>query len=392
MLFNKLINIFRPSSHVANTPRKQLMKQLIAHMPLPENVLIEPSYICNFKCIMCERHYKELPYSGNGMMDMKLFRKIMPILGENTSVNLSGYGEAFLHPEYLEMLKLVSKKKVKDVHAYSNGSTLTEKIALGLVRNGLKRLFLSIHAASNETNIKITNTSLDKIMLNLKMLQDIKQIEKINTPAVTMQIVLMQNNIEELGDYIRMAGKYGVKYVTGVPMITQSDSMQDQNILLYPEQTLKIFEAAKDIAKKQSITLKLPQIFESLQPDSAFKINGNNSEKLNINKIENIAGKFIANNNESSTQFDAINNEHNQPIDANCEIGGIFNYMNVRYNGDVYACDWPEHFIGNLNNNTIDEIWNGELITEKRKIFYDKGISCLCPGCARWNKNRESFL
>ena len=344
MLIGKIRSFFNMTQ---NEDRLSLMVKPITKMPPPETVLIEPSYICNQKCLMCERHYKDITYTGTGFLEMRLFEKVLPILNKNTTVNLSGYGEAFLHPDYLYMLRQVSECGVRKIEAYSNCSTLKAKIAEGLVRYGMTNLTLSIHAATNETNMRIVNRNLDKVLDNLKTLQDIKKREGKDKPEIIMQIVLMKENIDELPAYVEIAGRLGVRYIAGVHMVVQDKSMIEQNILMHPERTKKAYDAAREIAKKMSITLNVPPLYEQA--------------------------------------------DHKQEDKKECEIGGIFNYMNVRYNGKVEACDWM-HEIGDLNESDIFDIWNGKVAQAKRQQIYEKGIASLCPGCPRWKKSTESFI
>ena len=52
----------------------------------------------------------------------------------------------------------------------------------------------------------------------------------------------------------------------------------------------------------------------------------------------------------------------------------IFTRMSVLYNGQVPLCvDDEEHNMGNLYEQTITEIWNGEKFQNNRKIILEKG-------------------
>ena len=54
--------------------------------------------------------------------------------------------------------------------------------------------------------------------------------------------------------------------------------------------------------------------------------------------------------------------------------------------GRVRMCGWTNFFIGNLTENTIEEIWNGELANEFRKSMLDGSYMYCnhskCPHCA----------
>ena len=62
-----------------------------------------------------------------------------------------------------------------------------------------------------------------------------------------------------------------------------------------------------------------------------------------------------------------------------------FDYAYVFVGGDVRICPWNGIVIGNLLENTLEEIWNGEKVNEIRKAFC-KGelLGCserYCPDC-----------
>jgi len=55
----------------------------------------------------------------------------------------------------------------------------------------------------------------------------------------------------------------------------------------------------------------------------------------------------------------------------------------VRTNGDVYFCCLNKYPIGNLREQTFDEIWNGPIATEARRVMIEGGFPDICkaPSC-----------
>ena len=72
--------------------------------PLPQNLVIEPTASCNYACWGCA--------TGNGEIDrrkvleMDIFRNhILPAIPRVHQVRLYDYGESFLHPHIVEMIR-----------------------------------------------------------------------------------------------------------------------------------------------------------------------------------------------------------------------------------------------------------------------------------------------
>jgi hypothetical protein len=68
----------------------------------------------------------------------------------------------------------------------------------------------------------------------------------------------------------------------------------------------------------------------------------------------------------------------------------------VNWDGKVSICslDWDQKaIIGDLNQNTMSEIWNGERIRQYRKLHLTNkhGKAGICGPCTEWQSNRKIF-
>jgi len=52
--------------------------------------------------------------------------------------------------------------------------------------------------------------------------------------------------------------------------------------------------------------------------------------------------------------------------------------VNILANGEVKPCCWCVGNVGNLNDKSLDEIWNGEAITELRESIVNDEIHDMC--------------
>ncbi|MFX0196256.1 MAG: hypothetical protein ACFFCW_09060, partial [Candidatus Hodarchaeota archaeon] len=100
------------SSNLSEIPRileARLLSRTIGKtfmLSNPRHIAVELTANCNLRCIMCSRSYDGGEAVANaGFMRGEIFRKISPFFSAARCVDLSGFGESLLHPEFLSMLQ-----------------------------------------------------------------------------------------------------------------------------------------------------------------------------------------------------------------------------------------------------------------------------------------------
>jgi len=161
----------------------------------PFTVLIEPTSLCNFRCIQCFQSLtEENNFSRNkGHMPLERFERVIQQLidwqGPKLKVlKLSLYGEPMANRDFPEMLQIAAKSQVADrIEVTTNASLLDEKMAENLVTAQLDYLRVSIYATNQETHEKVTGNKMgiDRIWNNLLTLKRTKQRFKSERPFVT---------------------------------------------------------------------------------------------------------------------------------------------------------------------------------------------------------------
>lgn len=80
----------------------------------PLFVGIEPTLQCNSNCIMCNRQFnRKEDKLANGFLSWDTFNKVKPFFKYAEAVCFGGFGESLLHPDYLPMLYMKLKKKLR---------------------------------------------------------------------------------------------------------------------------------------------------------------------------------------------------------------------------------------------------------------------------------------
>ena len=119
------------------------------------------------------------PAIGRGFLRLKDFSKL---LDENTwieEIELSNYGEVFLNPDLLEIMRYASENKViLTINNGANFNTVKQEVLNGLVRYKVRSMSCSIDGASRETYAKYrVGGNYDAVLNNIQIINDLKRIK-----------------------------------------------------------------------------------------------------------------------------------------------------------------------------------------------------------------------
>jgi len=145
----------------------------------PICVNIEPTSVCNLRCVMCYQSDKSFSRKSNnfmGNMNMDLFKKIIDeIEGNVEAVTLASRGEPMLNQNLSEMLKYCDKKFL-GLKLNTNATMLNEKIIHSIFSSDLQTLVFSIDEKDKDSYEKIrVNAKFEKTMKNLELFKKIKE-------------------------------------------------------------------------------------------------------------------------------------------------------------------------------------------------------------------------
>ena len=155
-------------------PRLKLLEEY------PPNIQIEPTSMCNLRCIMCyqsDKSFSSKSFGFMGYMKLDLLKKIIDeIEGKIEGVTFASRGEPTLHSQLDEFLKYCEGKFL-GLKLNTNATLLDEKKINLLLSSDLQSLVLSIDEKNKENYEKIrVNAKFEKIMRNLDLLKKRKKI------------------------------------------------------------------------------------------------------------------------------------------------------------------------------------------------------------------------
>ena len=144
----------------------------------PPLVQIEPSSICNFRCVFCFETDKTFTNKKNGhmgTMDLDLFKKIIDDIEGNVEfVTLASRGEPLVSKNFSKMLDYC-KGKFLNLKINTNASLLNEERAHSILNNDVKTVVFSADAADKDLYAKLrVNGNLDKTLKNIEKFNEIK--------------------------------------------------------------------------------------------------------------------------------------------------------------------------------------------------------------------------
>lgn len=305
----------------------------------PFTVLIEPSSLCNFRCIQCFHSVKTESYfsRNKSSMPMDRFRRIIDQLsrwpGPRLKVlKLSLYGEPLVSPDFAEMLALAREADVAErIETTTNASLLTPEVAESMVRNRLDYLRVSIYATRQDRHQVVTGSKFDmqRIRENLRVLQEIKQRLGSDKPFVSCKMLdeFSEENERFLNTYRDVADETYIDKPHGWIKVDEVDFVKN----FYGD---NVGQATADLATHCSDRVTCPMPFTTM----AIRSNGAVSPCC----VDYIGGTNIASMEEHSLQeiwhsqewyefqkMQLEDRKHENSSCANCDI-----YRNDHYTKD----------------------------------------------------------
>lgn len=197
-------------------PRNQITPEF------PLLLAIEPTSICNLRCVMCFQ--ADVSFSGdkerNGYMPFETFRRVIDEASENSlcAIVLASRGEPLLHKQIGEMISYAKKKGILDVKLNTNATCLTAEKTRELLDSGLDTLVFSVdsHVAEEYEHIR-PPAKFSRVLNNIEQFNEIRSRDFPNactrTRVSAVQLNLGQD-VEEARKFWRgRADEFGHRWV-----------------------------------------------------------------------------------------------------------------------------------------------------------------------------------
>ena len=198
----------------------------------PNIAVIEPSMLCNLKCVHCFRNTCDEPF---GVMSEKTYRKVLSELKDVgvKKIWLYGWGEPFTHPKILEFIEL-AKDNGFYVAINTNGTLINDDIADFLVRKGVDEIAISIDAAFPDkySKIRVGGNLLEVYKNILRIINAKKKYDSLK-PIMGIVYTVNTENLYDVFVLADQASRMKISYILVSNLIPIS--MEMSKIVCYHE-------------------------------------------------------------------------------------------------------------------------------------------------------------
>jgi len=322
---------------------------LILHPRLPDakKLYIEVTTACNLNCQTCIRHSWTDPHAH---MSVATFKRILESLDELPMLErviFTSFGEPLVNRNLMAMIEEIRKRGLA-VTLGSNGVLLTENVIRELIRLEVDQLVVSIDGGKPETYADVRGTQLSLILENVKKFNQIKNHLGLVKPSLGIEFVAMQSNQDELHDLLDLASELNASRLVVSHVLPYTKEMDAEKLYGYgPREPLKTgsWPIKSDVWVRWGF-VELPRMFWGAERRCKF-----------------VQDKSIV------VGWD----------------GGVSPCYAFSHSYQYYAVDGVEknidrYVLGNVNEDTLAEIWMNEEFTRFRsnvRAFHFPS----CPDC-----------
>jgi MoaA/NifB/PqqE/SkfB family radical SAM enzyme len=317
---------------------------------LPATVNMEFSGRCNVwpPCTYCVgKHapgYEEPPPISE--KQLKPYWKYL--LGADR-VNDTTYGEPLMYPGIHQLIDRMGEAGVKFGFT-SNGLLLTEKKARLLAKHGEHvHMCISLNAASKETYYLHQGKDFDKLLVNIERFIAIhRETRPESAPQLILSFIVMRSNRHEVMDFVRLARRLGAPQI------------------LFRH----LFDLGRDDFEADVFGQHFEYGRERLAFDEYKEIERQVRESEEL-KDGTVNAQFAWNGNDSF-----IRQQSEPGVDIPCLFP--WKFLCIRpLHGFYTPCVYIKKGIAKTNE-TVDEVWNGEVMQGLRRELAAGNVPKYC--------------
>ena len=179
----------------------------------PVSISFEPTTSCNLRCPECPSGLRQFS-RPTGMLQNDFFKQTIDDIHKELLYLIFYFqGEPYLNPDFLEMVKYASNKKIYTATS-TNAHYLNDEAAKKTVESGLDRLIISIDGTTQDVYQQYrVGGNLEKVLEGAKNIMRWKKELKSKTPFVFFQFLVVKPNEHQIEDIKRLAKEVGVDEV-----------------------------------------------------------------------------------------------------------------------------------------------------------------------------------
>lgn len=332
---------------------------------LPLGAVYEATMRCNLRCEFCYvGDLLNLEGEWRQELPLEALEKAFPER-EGFQISLTG-GEIFMRKDILSVLELFRRKKYACGYLTTNGTIINEQRAEALAdlaaAGFLKHISISIDGPGDlHDAARGVRGTFERTTAGLKRLQAAAR-RKHAPLRVSINTTVAQESLDALDRMVDVADELGIDAI-------------GLNHLMYctPE------DAAETV---RIIGADDPSVITTfITPDPG----------LDVERVREKVNALKAKCREKNLLFDYRPKVHDQLIEnyytpgAKLEGRCLYPFLHARvsFSGKVYFCPFIRVEVGDLNTQSLEEIWNGERLVRMRRLLAEHGVFPVCRRCCK---------
>jgi radical SAM protein with 4Fe4S-binding SPASM domain len=335
-----------------------LSRQRTAFRARPLLLEFSSNNLCNLKCLMCRPNGKPAQVLPPELVKEVLVDQLMP----DALVLLPSDGsEPFLGD--IDTLAEGCLKHEVQMFIITNGTMMT-KDKLEKIAPAIGRLHISVdgHTAEIYERIRVGG-NFDQLVENIRMAAGVARREGFE---LLMSTVFSMELVDHVDDYIRFAAGLGADAVEFQRIRHATDEARelDPFALLSPDRIRAIQETALKAAEEEGIDVHIafwPTVFGGFNRRKRRRFLHNLVEENLVHRMPDFC--YMA-----ASYFKVVADGRVQPC---CAAGN-------------------ELFLGNIKDQPVDAIWNGEAAQELRQGLFDQNPPPVCKRCPNYRRCYKS--
>lgn len=189
---------------------------------MPYRYYLDPINICNLHCPLCPTGLGILG-RPRGRFALAAFRRLIDQIAPYAyTVELYNWGEPFLHPDIVEMIRYAHSRRIA-VRLSSNMNHFSPELAQAVVEAGLDRIIVSLDGCSQETYARYRRDGdLERVCKNVRLLVEAKQRAHSRTPFILVRMLVMRHNEGEIEAVRALAEALGADAFSLAPVFVDT--------------------------------------------------------------------------------------------------------------------------------------------------------------------------
>tara|TARA_B100000530_G_scaffold325386_1_gene263025 strand:+ start:474 stop:1514 length:1041 start_codon:yes stop_codon:yes gene_type:complete len=320
-------------------------------------------------------------------MDLELLARVeSEVMHGVKELSLTVAGEPFLTPRLPQFVELAERTGA-ELSLNTNGTIVKDTDLVRRILTQASVLRFSVDGATAGTYESIRGASdFSLVMRNIRTVVGIrKELPRDKRPRLVMCMVLMRRNLHELVQMVELAHSLELDRLDIAHLTVLVPEMDQESLRHIPAESDAAFMAAQARADALSFRVNFPPLMDGrrIGPSGVTKA------RLALQELRHLAPRRL------KRLSGTVSRKH-QMADWSKKAGGrvpcrfLQDGVFITIQGEVAPCPMPGRpIVGDLNEESFDEIWNGASLTAMRKGFIEgQPFDC----CAHCSQNPDGYV